>query len=53
MTAYFKSPEFLSHYEEVSKQLVTDLQTALDDETFSKLLMGSFLPYSYYGVQLA
>ena len=38
MEAYFKSPEFLSHYEEVSKQLVIDLQTALDDETFSKLL---------------
>ena len=36
ITAYFKSPEFLSHYNEVSKQLVSDLQTALDDETFSK-----------------
>ena len=48
--AYFKSAEFLSHYEQVSKQLVTDLQTALGDESFSKLLTGFLLIYSYCGV---
>lgn len=33
--AYFKSSEFLDHYQSVSVQLVKDLQTALDDDTFA------------------
>ena len=36
--AYFKSSEFLDHYQSVSVQLVKDLQTALDDDTFGKYL---------------
>ncbi|XP_028391161.1 counting factor 60-like [Dendronephthya gigantea] len=35
ITAYFKSQDFLDHYNSVSKQLVEDLQKALDDETFT------------------
>ena len=35
ITAYFKSPEFLNHYQTTSEQLVKDLQTALDDDTFT------------------
>ena len=37
--AYFKSEEFLDHYQTTSEPLVKDLQTALDDDTFSKYLM--------------
>ena len=39
VTAYFKSPEFLNHYQTTSEPLVKDLQTALDDDTFSKCLV--------------
>ena len=40
---YFKSPEFINHYQTTSKQLVTDLQTALDDHTFCKCMKFDFL----------